>query len=93
MLDVTFTLGLGLALLTAAFGSPALLALYLVLVLPISLVTAVVVRRAAHSVMDDVGLTSRNGPRSWLGALLSLHPMQAPLGAWSTFVHVAGRKS
>lgn len=93
MLDVMFTLGLGLALLTAAFGSPALLALYLVLVLPISLVTSVVVRRASHNVMDDVGLVGPRGLRSWLGALLGLHPVQAPLGAWSTVTHVAGRKA
>jgi len=92
MLDVTFTLGLGLAFLLAVFGAPALLGLYALLVLPISIATTVAVRRASHGVMDDLGLTTPGGPRSWIGAALSLHPVQAPLAAWNLVLAVTGRR-
>ena len=91
MLDVTFTLGLALALLLAAFGTPALLGLYVLLVLPVSVATTCVVRRASRSVMDDLGLTTPGGPRAWMGAALSLHPVQAPLAAWNLVLAVTGR--
>jgi hypothetical protein len=93
MLDVIFTVGLGLALFLGLFGSPALLGLYLLLVLPVSLTMSVVVRRAAHAVMDDVGLVSVRGPRAWLGACIGLHVVQAPLGAWSMVARTVGRRS
>jgi biofilm PGA synthesis N-glycosyltransferase PgaC len=92
LLDMTFTLSFALALLLAAFGTPALLALYAVMVLPLSIATTIAVRRASHSVMDDLGLTTPGGPRAWIGAALSLHPVQAPLAAWNLVLHAAGRK-
>jgi biofilm PGA synthesis N-glycosyltransferase PgaC len=92
LLDVTFTLSFALALLLAAFGTPDLLGLYALLVLPLSVATTVAVRRASHGVMDDIGLTMPGGPRSWIGAALSLHPVQAPLAAWNLVLHTAGRK-
>ena len=92
LLDVTFTLSFALALLLAAFGTPALLGLYALLVLPVSIATTFAVRRASHGVMDDIGLTTPGGPRAWIGAALGLHPVQAPLGAWNLVLHTAGRK-
>jgi poly-beta-1,6-N-acetyl-D-glucosamine synthase len=91
-IDVIFTVGLGLALLLGLFGSPALLGLYLFLVLPVSLAMAVLVRRAGNAVMDDVGLVGLRGPRSWLGACFGLHVVQAPLGAWSMVARTLGRR-
>src|SRR4029453_19197327 len=90
LLDVTFTLSFALALLLAAFGTPALLGLYALLVLPLSIATTIAVRRASHNVMDDIGLTTPGGPRAWIGAALSLHPVQAPLAAWNLVLHAAG---
>jgi poly-beta-1,6-N-acetyl-D-glucosamine synthase len=92
MLDVTFTLGLGLALLLAVFGAPSLLGLYALLVLPLSIATTIAVRRASRGVMDDLGLTTPGGPRTWIGAALSLHPVQAPLAAWNLVLAVTGRR-
>ena len=93
LLDVTFTLSFALALLLAVFGTPALLALYVLAVLPVSAATTIAVRRASHHVMDDIGLTTPGGVRSWVGAALSLHPVQAPLAAWSMILSVSGRKT
>jgi hypothetical protein len=45
----------------------------------------------ARGVMDDLGLTTPGGPRSWIGAALSLHPVQAPLAAWNLVLAVTGR--
>ena len=43
--------------------------------------------------MDDVGLVGPRGVRSLVGMLLSVHVVQAPLGAWHVAAHITGRKS
>jgi hypothetical protein len=72
-------------------GAPALVLAYLILVLPVSVAFAVVIRRVTAHALDDVGLRVPGGPRAWLGIGLSLHPVQAPLGAWNALAQVFGR--
>ncbi len=80
-----------LALALAAMGTPGIVVAYLLLVLPLSLALAVVSRRVTRHALDDVGLRIPGGPRAWLGAGLSLHPVQATLGAWNALAQVFGR--
>jgi len=91
LVDGCFTGAALLALALAVMGTPALLTAYLVLVLPVSIVGVVVSRRVSRHALDDVGLRVPGGPRSWLGAALSLHPVQAPLGAAHALAQVFGR--
>lgn len=91
--DGVFAGGACIALALAVIGAPALLLAYLLLVLPLSVAFTVAMRQATRRVLDDVGLVVRGGPRAWLAAGLSLHPVQAPLGAWNALARVFGRVS
>jgi hypothetical protein len=72
-------------------GAPGLVLAYALLVLPISLAFAIAIRRAMRRGLDDVGITVPGGPRAWLGTGLSLHTVQAPLGAWNALAQLFGR--
>ncbi len=89
--DGVFAGGALLALALALSGAPALVVAYGVLVLPVSILEAVVARRAARRVMDDVGLRVSGGPVSWLASATGLHCVQAPLGAGNALAHAFGR--
>ena len=91
LVDGCFTGAALLALALAVMGSGALVAAYLVLVVPVSVATVIVGRRVSRHALDDVGLRLPGGPRAWLGAGLSLHPVQAPLGAANALAQVFGR--
>jgi len=91
VLDGVFTGGALLALALAAMGAPGLVLAYALLVLPISLAFAIAIRRAMRRGLDDVGITVPGGPRAWLGTGLSLHAVQAPLGAWNALAQLFGR--
>jgi biofilm PGA synthesis N-glycosyltransferase PgaC len=91
LVDGLFTAVAFLALALAIMGSPSLVAAYLVLVLPVSVTGAIVVRRLSRQALDDVGLHVPGGPWSWLGVGLSLHPVQATLGTANALAQVLGR--
>lgn len=91
LVDGCFTGAALLALALAVMGTPALLTAYVVLVLPVSIAAVAVSRRVSRLALDDVGLRPAGGPRAWLGAALSLHPVQAPLGAAHALARVFGR--
>jgi hypothetical protein len=91
LVDGLFTGAALLALALAIMGWPALVAAYLVLVLPVSFAYAVAIRSVSRRTLDDVGLRVPGGPRSWLGVGLSLHPLQATLGAANALAQAFGR--
>lgn len=91
LMDGLFTGAALLALALAAMGAPALVAAYLLLVLPVSAVYAVAVRRVSRHALDDVGLRVPGGPRAWIGTGLSLHPVQSTMGAAHALAQVFGR--
>jgi len=91
VLDGIFTGGALLALALVVMGAPGLALAYALLVLPVSVAFAIAIRRAMRRALDDVGLTVPGGPRAWAGTGLSLHVVQAPLGAWNALAQLFGR--
>jgi biofilm PGA synthesis N-glycosyltransferase PgaC len=83
--------GMVLALALVPMGAPALLAAYVVLVLPVSLAAGLVARAKAGRSLEEAGLTLPDLQHAWLALVLGLHAVQAALGAGCALAHLCGR--
>ncbi len=82
-LDLVFTIGWVQALVFLLFGQVSLVGWYVLLVLPLSLAAAALVRRYHREVLDEAGLALPRRGVARASAALGVQAFQAPLAVWA----------
>jgi biofilm PGA synthesis N-glycosyltransferase PgaC len=81
--DLVFTVGWVQAVVFLLFGQLSLVGWYVLLVLPLSLAAAALVRRYHREVLDEAGLTLPRRGVARASAVLGVQAVQAPLAVWA----------